>query len=169
MQVCCSKCKKTLTKDLYFVKLKYKKHNDCFFSFKLTKDLFVTEMKERPYAQCHSLKQGLFTLTKETPAYNWTASDVWGDFDDIPNESKSYFKVMKKEKSVMLISHVSFLDGIIPKDAKNCCCNWTSQPLICSCGNNLGMMYLDCYEFGAVHLNLNKIDRFYNRKLNRLY
>lgn len=161
MQVCCSKCKKMLTKDLYFVKLKYQKQSDYF---SITNDLFVEEMEERKYAQNVSLKKGVFTLTKEKPAYNWKALDVWGDYDEIPDTSKSYLRVIKKEKSVMLISHVSFLDGIIPKNPTGCCCNWSYKPLICECGNKLGIMHLDCNEFGAVHLDLNKIDRVYQRK-----
>lgn len=152
MKIACSSCKNLLTMDLYPVKASY----DSYGYLIATKKLF-NERKE--YFHGKVIKKGIFFLTKEFPAYSWTDEDVYGDDTD---SYTGYHSVIKKEKSKIVVSKDSILEGVIPPNPTNCCCNWSSKPLICKCGKQLGFMFLDCYEDGSVRFDLKSIDRVYN-------
>lgn len=162
MRVCCSKCKKILSKDLYYVKLKYKKGTKE--SIPYSPKVFDMWFDEYGYLDDLKFKNGIFTITKEIPSYNWKATDRYAskyEWDEVKETEKSFFSVIKKEKSQLLMSEDSLLDNIVPKNPTSCCCNWSAEPLICECGNELGIMNFDCCDLGFIGFDLSKIDRFY--------
>ena len=59
------------------------------------------------------------------------------------------------------MSKNSVINGVIPLNPINCCCNWSCKPLICECGNEVGIMNLDCYEDGAIRFDLKSVIRSY--------
>lgn len=53
---------------------------------------------------------------------------------------------------MFLVSDSSVLEGIIPEfKSGHGCCNYNmGESLYCSCGSEIGEMYLDCFEDGIV-------------------
>lgn len=151
MKILCACCQKKLTQDLYYVKAKYDRDG----YLKRSKNIYK---EQDEYFHGKSIKKGLFFITKEIPAYSWTDCDVWGDDYEMYN---GYHQVIPKLKPKIVISKDSFLEGVIPPNPKNCCCNWGDVSLVCECGHKLGMMYFDCHQDGSAHFDIKSVIRCY--------
>lgn len=142
----CSKCKKQLTKDLYYVK----KRNTHWIYIDSNGDILKQKIDSYSYYQKYFF-EGQFTIENFVRSYN----NKWSENHPA--------QIVKSSPKKITVSENDILDHIIPifKEGSGCC-NWSSGCFLkCSCGHHLGEMYLDCYE--------PKIICFYDKNVKRQY
>lgn len=149
MKLSCSKCQKILTEDLRPFKIK----QVAYGMIENWDDMLDDPADDGDFTQ-QKMKAGIFFDYKGC-TFNWTSKD---------NGMKGYFNVIKY-KPYIGVSEKSILEGVIPPYEIGCgCCNWSmGETLTCECGNKLGEMSLDCWEFGHVDFNPKKVNRVYKK------
>jgi hypothetical protein len=138
MKLTCKNCKKPLTKDLYPVK-----QGKSVYSIKRVDDDFFD----------HFFKEGVFTVQKKRQFCIKFESD----------EGFGQYQTTVKIPERICVAENSVLKGVIPpfKEGHGCC-NWSfGEPLHCKCGNEIGQLYLDCYEVGKVSFIPKSVHRCY--------
>lgn len=172
MKLKCNKCNKQLTQDMYPVNYKYYDTKKVWDKKTIVETIDFGEGVTEDYKSIQkTFKKGLFILKPATKKYNWTVTDMYGH--DSKFEAKKDSSVCKGDLSYhrsfggvgkrLIVGKDSILEDIIPpfKDGYGCC-NWSmGRELLCSCGNTLGEMYLDCYEDGVVEFDIKSVDRVY--------
>ena len=155
MRLSCGRRKKLLTEDLLKFSVKYKKlKNGTVISKNLNDAL---DISSDDYYPSKKMKKGIF-YTSRKQVLGWGLS---------MHGMKGYQRTFVSMPAIF-VSEKSILSGIIPQMVSGGgCCNWSSgKPPICGCGNSLGEMYLDCYEFGEIRFNIKKVDRVYGKESN---
>jgi hypothetical protein len=157
MKLQCSKCKKTLTEDLYQVKVVWEESR--LSGRKLVKNsgaVFdttggIVDEDGDVYFQEYKVKRGLFFKRRGDKA---SANKFC---DDTPAQ------ILKATEDTLVVSEKSVLEGIIPAfiSGYGCCGYSMGEPLKCSCGHTIGEMFLDCYEEGKVDFIEKHVDRVY--------
>lgn len=140
MILCCSKCKKELTTDLYPLPKKEDPYDR----------IYVFETNYMRYdVESITFKENVFLYSSKT-------TQTYTDKDD------GYYAVFHNP-AVYFVSSESVIDGVIPKFTYGSgCCNYCGgHELKCSCSNIIGKMYLDCYEDQRIEFLANKVDRKY--------
>lgn len=165
MKLCCSKCKKLLTSDLYPVKLRFTKHGGI--DKRDIRKAYNRSYDGYDYSRL-SMKSGLFYVEKSKPKYNHTYKDAYGvegksEAFEIYGEIPHLHVVVKSTPEYIVVGRPSILENIIPKykTGVGCCDYSMGWWLVCECGSKLGEMYLDCYETNKV--------KFYSKKVDRVY
>lgn len=158
MKFACNKCKTIFTNDIRPVKVKRDQQgyitNLYDVYYKVVNKYYDSEEDEKVYG---NFRKGIFYLSKGYTCNNDISAD------ECPSQIGKYFRVIKKP-SEYIMSAEDLVEGTIPPNPKNCCCNWSSHLFECkSCGEYLGLLHLDCYEDYSVSLNVKKVERVYGK------
>lgn len=150
MKLACKKCHKTLTDDLFQLKLKF--NSKGYIKNAWENVAPPIEDPEDLYFDDYKMKPGMFFIDRRIPAYN-------------PRQFVHVGNARKKEPIQYTVSEKSILGGVIPPFKRGYgCCNYSmGEPLSCECGTILGSMHLDCYELGLVNLFSSAVDRVYKQ------
>lgn len=167
VKIHCNKCNKTLTQDLYPINHKYYDTRKVWDTI-VVKEIIGGEMSTY---STKTFKRGIFIQQPATKRYNWTVVDMYGCDSKMQvkreeyycEKDLSYHRVLGGETKKLVVGRLSLLRDIIPPFKSGFgCCDWSNgQELICSCGSNLGEMYLDCYEEGVVKFHESSVRRVY--------
>lgn len=156
MKLKCATCKTLLTKDLRPIKVKWNTQGYIFnkwqvFDLELSK-YYDPEEEDCPIEyEYGNMKTGIFFITKKE-YYNHKPID---------SGISGLYQIIKHTPKIV-VSGYDILEGFIPPNPKNCCCNWSYEPLYCTnCNSKLGYMHLDCYEYHSVRFDIDKVDRSY--------
>lgn len=172
MKLKCNKCDKLLTQDMYPVNYKHYDTKKVWDKKTIVETVYFGNGVTEDYKGTYStFKKGLFLIKPATKKYNWTVRDIYGHHSKFEAKKDSsvgiadlsYNRSFGGVGKRFIVGKDSILEDIIPpfKDGYGCC-NWSmGRGLLCSCGNTLGEMYLDCYEDGAVEFDIKSIDRVY--------
>ena len=98
-------------------------------------------------------KEGVFTIQKKRQFCIKFESD----------EGFGQYQTTVTIPERICVAENSVLKGVIPpfKEGHGCC-NWSfGEPLHCKCGNEIGQLYLDCYEVGKVSFIPKSVHRCY--------
>lgn len=70
-------------------------------------------------------------------------------------------QIWKGRKRMIEVPEASVIIDIPPMPSGWGCCNWSGGYLLCDCGNTLGTMYLDCYEYKTIDFLEENVVRVY--------
>jgi hypothetical protein len=119
--------------------------------------------------RAYTFKKGVFYVIPRVRRYNWSSLQMHGcsskkQIKELYGYSNlDYYRVLGGEPQMIVCSKLSVLDGVIPPFKRgHGCCNYSmGEELLCECGNNVGHMYLDCYEDNTVEFIEKKVTRNY--------
>lgn len=156
MKLHCSKCAKQLTTDLYKVKVSWQ-DNDIFNWWKVFEREPAYDIDEEGNETykvlgytCGGMKSGLFVMSLPVKKYN----NKWDD--------KRPAQILRKVPSKIVVGKGSVFSELIPPYYEGCgCCDHSGTEWVCECGNELGHLYLDCYQDNSVHFHQKAVRRSY--------
>lgn len=163
MKIQCKKCNKTLTKDLYLVKVK---RDGITGGITNLKDIWLKDDPEWDYLDWDDDSEEV----QEPSSYNYGSmkAGIFYKLVGIRSYNNKYCderpaQIIKSQKDKLVVGRTSIVEGVVPKfkSGYGCCDYSMGEPLICTCGNEVGEMYLDCYEDSSINFHVNKIRRVY--------
>lgn len=171
MKLRCSKCNKQLTQDMYMVPYKSHLSKRVWDKQSYTErwedgDGILHETEEIEY----TFKRGVCYFKPRERKYSWTYRDANGvdnkkEYIDVNGDDggQHYHRVLGGHSAKIVCSDSSVLEGVIPEFKRgHGCCNYSmGHYLLCSCGNRVVHMYLDCYEDKTVEFIENNVVRSY--------